>query len=160
MILLNCSNRVCIFKISVVGVPVMVQWVRNPTAAARCCWGAGSIPCLAQQVKESRVATAVAQIQSPGLGPSICRKYGHKCVCVYIYIHIYTHIYISVVLIIFKDLFHSHRTDFRTDISITPKVKLMTISIFRPRKWLICFLTLFLPFWIFPIKYLGGREHL
>ena len=49
-------------KISVLGVPAMAKWVRNPTAAALVIV-AGSIPGPAQWVKGSSVAAAIAWIQ-------------------------------------------------------------------------------------------------
>ena len=42
------------FKLKKKGVPAVVQWVKNLTAAAHC-RSAGSIPCLVQWVKGSGV---------------------------------------------------------------------------------------------------------
>ena len=56
-LLINCIK---IF----LGVPAVVQWVKNPTAVTSVVQGHGFSPSLAHCVKGFNIATAVAQIQS------------------------------------------------------------------------------------------------
>ena len=56
-----CNLFFCIKKL--LGIPAMVQWVKNPTAGARV--AAGLIHSPVQCIEGSSVAEAAAQIQSP-----------------------------------------------------------------------------------------------
>ena len=61
------------------GAPIVAQRVTNPTSI---CEDAGSIPALAQRVKASGVAVAVAgscsSTSTPSLGPYVCHRCGPK----------------------------------------------------------------------------------